>query len=170
MLVKGVPGGFFVSGRLAMTQPKMSADALKVHLCFPGGWFNKKMLSYQYRKSHCGDKTILRPSYLHNGISYTGKMTSLYWIRVLVSPGYFVSCHLPVLIGRSPGPWTTMVGCTSRRHYLATQPQCLMKRTHQEETTWELSLNYWDHFLFQIVSSKVLDNERCYYVTSSLIG
>ena len=36
---------------------------------------------YQYRKSHCGDKTILRPSYLHNGISYTGKMTSLYWIR-----------------------------------------------------------------------------------------
>ena len=26
------------------------------------------------------DKTILRPSYLHNGIPYTGKMTSLYWI------------------------------------------------------------------------------------------
>ena len=39
------------------------------------------MSSYQYRKSHCGDKTILRPSYLHNGISYTGKMTFLYWIR-----------------------------------------------------------------------------------------
>ena len=31
---------------------------------------------------HCGDKTILRPFYLHNGISYTGK-TSLYWIRAL---------------------------------------------------------------------------------------
>ena len=28
-------------------------------------------------------KTILRPSYLHNGISYTGKKTSLYWIRAL---------------------------------------------------------------------------------------
>ena len=41
------------------------------------------MLSYQYRKSHCGDKTILRPSYLHNGISYTGKMTYLCWIRAL---------------------------------------------------------------------------------------
>ena len=39
------------------------------------------MTSYQYRKSYCGDKTILRPSYLHNGISYTGKTTSLYWIR-----------------------------------------------------------------------------------------
>ena len=35
-------------------------------------------------KTHCGDKMILRPSYLHNGISYTGKMTSLYWIRALV--------------------------------------------------------------------------------------
>ena len=37
-----------------------------------------KMLSYQYRKYHCGDKTVVRSSYLHNGISYTGKMTSLY--------------------------------------------------------------------------------------------
>ena len=45
-----------------------------------GPWFNIKMSSYQYRKPHCGDKTILRPSYLHNGISYTGKMASLYWI------------------------------------------------------------------------------------------
>ena len=50
---------------------------------YPGPWFNIKMTSYQYRKSHCGDKTILRPSYLHNGISYTGEMTSLYWIRAL---------------------------------------------------------------------------------------
>ena len=49
-----------------------------------GPWFNIKMSSYQYRKSHCGDKTILQPSYLHNGISYTGKMISLYWIRALV--------------------------------------------------------------------------------------
>ena len=29
--------------------------------------FNIKMLCYQYRKSHCGDKTIVRSSYLHNG-------------------------------------------------------------------------------------------------------
>ena len=41
----------------------------------PAAWFNIKMLSYQYRKSHCGDKTIVRSSYLHNGISYTGKMS-----------------------------------------------------------------------------------------------
>ena len=48
-----------------------------------------KMLSYQYRKSHCGDKTVVRSSYLHNGISYTGKMSSLYWIgaQVVISQG-----------------------------------------------------------------------------------
>ena len=51
----------------------------------PRGRINIKMLSYQYRKSHCGDKTILRPSYLHNEISYTDKMTSSYWIRAQVS-------------------------------------------------------------------------------------
>ena len=51
----------------------------------PAGWFNIKMTSYQYRKSHCGDKTILRPFYLHNGISYAGKISSLYWIRPQIS-------------------------------------------------------------------------------------
>ena len=50
---------------------------------WPGPWFNIKMSSYQYRKSHCGDKTVVRSSYLHNGISYTGKMSSLYWIGAL---------------------------------------------------------------------------------------
>ena len=42
------------------------------------------MSSYQYRKFHCGDKTVAGSSYLHNGISYTGKMSSLYWIRALL--------------------------------------------------------------------------------------
>ena len=50
----------------------------------PLPWFNNKIPSYQYRKSHCGDKTILRPSYLHNGISYTDKTTALYWIWTLL--------------------------------------------------------------------------------------
>ena len=45
-----------------------------------GPWFNIKMSSYRYRKSHCGDKTVVRSSYLHNGISYTSKMASFYWI------------------------------------------------------------------------------------------
>ena len=51
----------------------------------PGTWFNIKMSPYQYRKSHCGDKTVVRLSCLCNGISYTGKMTSLYWIRALAA-------------------------------------------------------------------------------------
>ena len=52
-----------------------------------GPWFNIETPPCQYRKSHYGDKMILRPSYLHNGISHTGKMTSFYWItaQVLVS-------------------------------------------------------------------------------------
>ena len=45
--------------------------------------FNIKMPSYQDRKSHCGDKTVVRSAYLHNGVSYTGKTTFSYWIRVL---------------------------------------------------------------------------------------
>ena len=63
---------------------------IKIKLCFymvqsTRPRFNMKMTSYQYRKSHCGDKTTLRPSYLYNGISYTGKITSLYWNRALIS-------------------------------------------------------------------------------------
>ena len=60
----------------------------------PGPWFNIKMTSYQYRKSHCGGKTILRLSYLHNMISYTIKTTSLYWIRALAIDIHNVSMHV----------------------------------------------------------------------------
>ena len=56
---------------------------LLTHICVTrpqwvksGPWFNMKMSPCQYRKSHCGDKTVVRSSYLHNGISYTGKMIS----------------------------------------------------------------------------------------------
>ena len=50
------------------------------HVRLPGPWFNIKMSSYQYRKFHCGDKTVVKSSFLHNGISYAGKMASLCWI------------------------------------------------------------------------------------------
>ena len=46
----------------------------------PGLHFNIKVSPYHYGKSHCGDKTVVRSSYLYNGISYTGKMASLYSI------------------------------------------------------------------------------------------
>ena len=62
---------------------------LQMRTCVPeaGARFIIKMSSYQYGKSHCGDKTVVRSSYLHNGISYTGKTTYLYWIGALVSIG-----------------------------------------------------------------------------------
>ena len=50
----------------------------------PGPRFNIKISSHQYRKSHCRDKTVVRSSYLQNGISYSGKTASLYCIRVEV--------------------------------------------------------------------------------------
>ena len=59
--------------------PFEGAANLSTEQAIPGTWFNIKMSSYQYRKSHCGDKTVVRSSYLHNGISYTDKMSSLYW-------------------------------------------------------------------------------------------
>ena len=47
------------------------------------------LLTYQCRNTHCGDKMILWSSYLYNGISYTDKVTFLYWIRHLIdSTGY----------------------------------------------------------------------------------
>ena len=79
-------------GSLAFGQPQACT----------GPRFNIKMTSYWYRKSHCGDKTILRPSYLHNGISYTGKTTSLYWIGALVFEKYHMTTTKPFL---DPWPW-----------------------------------------------------------------
>ena len=65
-------------------------------------WFSIKMASYQYRKSHCGDKTVVRSSYLHNGIFYTGKMPSLYWFRPLVSAlggfRFYLLSHLNIKV------------------------------------------------------------------------
>ena len=67
-------------GQFAWQWCCVSGTGYKFREKLPGPWFNIKMPSYQYRKSHCGDKTVVRSSYLHNGISYTGKTASLYWI------------------------------------------------------------------------------------------
>ena len=55
------------------------------------------MSSYQHRKSHCGDKTVVRLSYLHNGISYTGNKTSLYWIRAQIQSKPYYMYYLIIL-------------------------------------------------------------------------
>ena len=41
-------------------------------------WTHIEVPSYQYRKSHCGDKTAVRSSYLHNGISCSSKVTRIH--------------------------------------------------------------------------------------------
>ena len=69
---------------------------------WPGPRFNIKMSSYRYRKSHCGDKTVVRSSYLHNGISYTSKMSSLYWIGAQYSYDY----ELPKCLWNGRLPFT----------------------------------------------------------------
>ena len=49
-----------------------------------GLWFNIKMSSFQYRKSHCRDRTVVDESYyLHNGISYTHG-----WVTVTTNRSY----------------------------------------------------------------------------------
>ena len=75
-----------------------------------GPWFDIKMSSHQYRKSHYGDKTILRPSYLHHAISNAGKMSSLYWIRAQINvrfgrswDGLAYACFL--FCGNIPSYW-----------------------------------------------------------------
>ena len=69
-----------------ITMGQLSIYGWNIVISMPsiGPWFNIKMSSYQYSNSHCGDQTILRPSYLHNGISHTGKTPSLYWIKAQV--------------------------------------------------------------------------------------
>ena len=62
-----------------------NADALSVRLLETGPLSNMKMSSYQYRKFHCGDKIVVRSSYLHSGISKAGKMLSLYWIGAQIA-------------------------------------------------------------------------------------
>ena len=72
----------------------------------PGPWFNIKISSYQYRKSHCGDKTVVRSSYLHNGISWKSPNPSNYWHpyeRKQLSQIAVVQWHMFGLQGRGVG-------------------------------------------------------------------
>ena len=62
------------------------------------GQFNIMMSSYQYRKSHCGDKMILQPSYLHSVLSPLWNF--LYWLDDI-----FILNQDPVSI-RQPCWWS----------------------------------------------------------------
>ena len=79
--------GAIIVNCLVINIHRVGRVRISVWLVYPdkssGPWFNIEMSSYQCRKSHCGDKTVVRSSYLHSGISYTGKVTSLYWFDPL---------------------------------------------------------------------------------------
>ena len=50
----------------------------------PRGLIKHKDAMLPVWEIHCGDK-ILWPFYLHNGISDTGKMAYLYWIKARIA-------------------------------------------------------------------------------------
>ena len=50
-------------------------------------WLDITTSSYQYRKSHRGDKTVVRSSFLHNEISFTG------WHLYIETPPPTPLCH-----------------------------------------------------------------------------
>ena len=78
---QNIPWGILGLAVCGVYHPNEMIDIIS--LWNPGPCFNIKMSSCQYRKSHCGDKTVVRSFYLLNGISYSGKTTSLYWFSPL---------------------------------------------------------------------------------------
>ena len=52
-------------------------------------------MSYQYRKSHCGDKTVAISTYLHNGIFHSDEMVYWYWI---IACAFCCCCRLLLLL------------------------------------------------------------------------
>ena len=98
-----------------------------------------KMSSYQCRKSHCGDKTVVRSSYLHIGISYTGKTTSLYWIRTLVPPHVGLSTDSRLKIVKS------------HHSYLA--------QNNSSIDTFFICGTFWSYFVFICNSKPTLSLE-----------
>ena len=112
----------------AMTVPSLSR-----------GWLNIKMSSYQYRKSHCGDETILRSSHRHNGISYTGKMTSLYWIRAQDDIG-----------ANGLHPEVSNKTAFSAPH--RPNASCLITGYQQPTTAVQQTLPFWEHNYYALAS------------------
>ena len=108
-----------------------------------GPRFNIKIWSYQYRKSHCGDKTVLSSSHLHNGISYTGKTTSLYWIRALVTLHW----------------WLLIPGCSDVYSFVLCGNSCNMLK-HTQSRPDLLLLTGWNKtltiLLFSLMETWIL--------------
>ena len=68
-------GNIFAARESIVRIDSATDDTIRVSLTVAIRFTDASVNRYtpKYRKSHCGDKTISRQSYLHNGISYTGK-------------------------------------------------------------------------------------------------
>ena len=60
---------------------------------WPGPRFNIKMPSYQYRKSHCGDKTVVRSSYLHKDGIFILIQPPGFFCQQVIDRHYTVKCR-----------------------------------------------------------------------------
>ena len=112
------------------------------------------MSSYQYRKSHCGDKTILRPSYLRNGISYTGKTASLYWIRAQASLITWHSNAILVAVN-----WVIIGSGKGSIHLFGTKPFLEPPMTCKEQTSVKLVSKYKIFFQENVSCNLVLSHQ-----------
>ena len=90
------------------------------------GWFNIKMPSYWCRKSHCGDKTIWRSSYLHSGIDLVR------WLLYIeTGPGKYVF-HLSAIWAAKEIPTKILCDFNIEPYYLyvclyQSRPQTLVE-------------------------------------------
>ena len=143
-------------GQIQITEP--AGLCARIHTpCF-----NIKMSSYEYRKSHCGDKTISRPSYLNNRISYSGKTPSLYWIRALVTDGRVASL---CMIQRRGDVNLTQKWCFLLSNiYMIYSFQTYIFENHDELQIIILST---DLHLFMCKSARMLSEFKRYYATVS---
>ena len=90
------------------------------------------MPSYQYRKSHCEDKTVVRSSYLHNGFSYTGKMASLY-------------------LNRGPDSYPRLDNVHGMLFHLSQRPPPNMATTYHTKLCEQFSLTQWSLEIVAVV-------------------
>ena len=149
-----------------LKQPKMKK--------WRGLWFNIKMSSYWYRKSNCGDKMVVRSSYLHNGISYTGKMTSSYWI----SPQVIADVTEPIRkLWWFWECWLCMVGDLVMPYDDIVLGEHWLSATRQQAITWtnvNLSVRYSDIHLslisWKIPQSSIMKNNLKITCHATLTG
>ena len=115
-----------------------------------GPRFNIKVSSYQYRKSHCGDTTVLRTSYLHNCISYIAKMSSFHWIGAQYYTKFYSRRTTDDSIDYYSQKSQMVVKCNTRyscTHFGEAQGSITQRidtnRNHDDVIKWKHFPRYW---------------------------